>query len=81
MLDWLYGIEIEDLQCISFVLSPLTFVQLLEGEVDLSFFCTLSLPPQTAMEQAPSEVIDRLHAIKEVDPTEERVGFAVAGEA
>ena len=81
MLDWLSGIENKELQGTLFVLSPLTFVQLLEGKVDLTFFSTLSLPPQAAMDQAPSEVVAQLHAIKEVDLTEKRVGFTVAGEA
>ena len=79
MLDWLSGIERKNLEVTQFVLSPLIFVQLLEGKADLSFFDTLSLPPQAAMKEAPPDLVDRLHAIKEVDLTKDKVGFAVAG--
>ena len=81
MLDWLSGIERKNLEGTHFVLSPLTFVQLLEGkaDLDLSFFDTLSLPPQAAMKEAPPDLVDRLHAIKEVDLTKDKVGFTVAG--
>ena len=82
MLDWLSGIERKNLEGTHFVLSPLIFVQLLEGkaDLDLSFFDTLSLPPQAAMKALP-DLVDRLHAIKEVDLTKDNVGFKVAGEA
>ena len=81
MLDWLSSIEMKSLMDTEFVLSPLTFVQLLEGkaDLDLSFFDTLSLPPQAAMKEAPPDLVDRLHAIKEVDLTKDKVGFTVAG--
>ena len=81
MLDWLSSIERKNLKDNEFVLSPLTFVQLLEGkaDLDLSFFDTLSLPPQAAMKEAPPDLVDRLHAIKEVDLTRDKVGFTVAG--
>ena len=81
MLDWLSGIEKKNLEYTNFLLSPLTFVQLLEGkaDLDLSFFDTLSLPPQAAMKEAPPDLVDRLHAIKEVDLTRDKVGFTVAG--
>ena len=79
MLDWLSGIERKNLESTHFVLSPLIFVQLLEGKADLSFFDTLSLPPQAAMKEAPPDLVDRLHAIKEVDLTKDKVGFKVAG--
>ena len=64
----------------SFMLSPQTFLLLLEGQADFSFFGTLSLPSLETMNQAPPDVIDRLNAIKEVDLTVKKVGFTVAGE-
>ena len=80
MFDWLSGIKIKDLMGTNFVLSPGTFLLLLEGQADFSFFETLSLPSLETMNQAPPDVIDRLNAIKEVDLTYKKVGFTVAGE-
>ena len=57
---------------------------LLEGKAHLNGCDTLKLPSRSAMNAlfySSSDVIDRLHAIKEVDLTKGRVGFTVAGEA
>ena len=54
-------------------------VDLLEGKTDLSMFDTLKLPSSDAMKQASPDVLDRLHAIKEVDLTKDKIGFDVAG--
>ena len=80
MLDWLSGIKTKDLKGTNFVLSPQTFLLVLEGQADFSFFGTLSLPSLETMNQAPPDVIDRLNAIKEVDLTGQKVGCSVAGE-
>ena len=60
-------------------MSPLVFVLLLEGKANLKYCDTLELPSRSAMNQASPDVIDRLHAIKEVDLTKDRIGFNVAG--
>ena len=52
---------------------------LLEGKANLKGCGTLNLPSGDAISQASSDVIDRLHAIKSVDLTEQKVGFKVAG--
>ena len=80
MLDWLSGIKTKELAETNFVLLPETFLLLLEGQADFSFFGTLSLPSLETMNQAPPDVIDRLNAIKEVDLTKQKVGCSVAGE-
>ena len=79
MLDWLSGIERKNLESTHFVLSPLTFVQLLEGkaDLDLSFFGTLSLPPLAAMKEALPDLVDRLYAIKEVATCNAMFGEAI----
>ena len=60
-------------------MSPLVFVLLLEGKAKLKGCDTLKLPSSDAMNQASPDVIDRLHAIKEVDLTKNTIGFSVAG--
>ena len=52
---------------------------LLEGKANLKGCDTLKLPSSDAMNQASPDVIDRLHAIKEVDLTKNKIGFSVAG--
>jgi len=79
MLDWLSGIKTKDLKRTNFVLSPETFLLLLERQADFSFFDTLSLPSLETMDQAPPDVIDRLNAIKEVDLDPRKVRCSVAG--
>ena len=60
-------------------MSPLVFVLLLEGKANLKGCDTLELPSSDAMNQASPDVIDRLHAIKEVDLRKDKIGFYVAG--
>ena len=60
-------------------MSPLVFVLLLEGKANLKGCGTLELPSSDAMNQSSPDVIDRLHAIKEVDLTKSKIGFSVAG--
>ena len=79
ILDWLSGIKTKDLDGTKFGLSPSIMVDLLEGKTDLSMFGTLTLPSSDAMKQASPDVLDRLHAIKEVDLTKDKVGFNVEG--
>ena len=60
-------------------MSPLVFVLILEGKANLKGCDTLELPSSDAMNQASPDVIDRLHAIKVVDLTKNKIGFSVAG--
>ena len=59
---------------------PHLFVLLLEGKADFKGCGSLHVPSSDALQQAPPEVVDRLHAIKEVDLRKETIGFEVAGE-
>ena len=60
-------------------MSPFIFVLLLEGKANLQGCGSLELPSSDAMKQASPDVIDRLHAIKEVNLTKDKIGFSVAG--
>ena len=60
-------------------MSPLVFVLLLEGKANLMGCDTLELPSSDAMNQASPDVIDRLHAIKEVNLSRSKIDINVAG--
>ena len=80
MVTWLKSIESKDLEgCVGFTMAPVVFAMLLEEDIDLKGFGTLSMPSLNAIEQAPSDIIDRLHAIKSVDLTRNKIGFKIAG--
>ena len=55
------------------------FLLLLEGKADFKGCGTLLLPSHKAFEQASSDVMERLSAIKSVDLRKNVVGFEVAG--
>ena len=80
MVTWLSSIESKNLEgCTGLTMAPVVFAMLLEDEIDLKGFGTLSMPSQDAIEQAPSDVVDRLRAIKSIDLTEDKIGFEIAG--
>ena len=80
MVTWLSSIKSKTLDgCIGLTMAPVVFVMLLEEEIDLKGFGTLSMPSQDAIEQAPSDVVGRLRAIKSIDLTKNKIGFQIAG--
>ena len=80
MVTWLKSLKVKNLEgCVGLTMAPVVFAMLLEEKIDLKGFGTLSMPSQDAIEQAPSDIIDRLHAIKSVDLTRNKIGFKIAG--
>ena len=84
MLDWVSNLKRVTLDgTTGLVLSPTLFVQVLEGK-DISSLgfkgAIIGLPSPAALEQAPSDVKERLSAVESVDLREETVGFELAGE-
>ena len=53
---------------------------LLEGKANFKGCGTLNLPSSVSIQQAPPDVVKRLHAITSVDLTKKKVGFELAGE-
>ena len=84
MVTWLKSIKSKNLgnifeDCPGLTMAPVVFVMLLEEEIDLRGFGALRMPSQDAIEQAPSNVVDRLRAIKSIDLTKDKIGFGIAG--
>jgi len=80
MVTWLSSIKSKNLEgCAGLTMAPVVFAMLLEEEIDLKGFGTLSMPSQDAIKQAPSDVVDRLRAIKSIDLTKDKIGFEIAG--
>ena len=80
MVMWLFSVESKPLDgCVGLTMAPVVFAILLEEEIDLRGFGALRMPSQDAIEQAPSNVVDRLRAIKSIDLTQNKIGVEIAG--
>ena len=61
-----------------FSLSPEAFVTVLEGKLKMDCFSELGLPSNDDINQAPHDIVERLHAVTIVDV--KALGFKLTGD-
>ena len=79
LFNWLSALKEKSLKDSGkFSLSPETFVTMLEGEVKMDCFSELCVPSSDDINQAPHDIVDRLHAVTSVDVG--ALGLKLAGD-
>ena len=78
LLSWLSAMNKKNLRgCKALIVLPEALVTVLEGKLKMDCFSELPLPSYDNLNQAPQNVIDRLHAVKSIHV--DALGFELAG--
>ena len=79
LFAWLSALEKKNLkESGKFSLSPEAFVTVLEGKLKMDCFSELGLPSNDDINQAPYDIVERLHAVTSVDV--QALGFKLRGD-
>ena len=79
LFAWLSALEEKYLkESGKFSLSPEAFVTVCEGKLKMDCFSELGLPSNDDINQAPHDIVERLHAVTSVDV--EALGFKLTGD-
>ena len=61
-------------------MSPEAFVAVFEGKLKTDCFLELRMPTSDDLNQAPQDIINRIHAVTSVNATSGEVGFELTGD-
>ena len=79
LFAWLSALEVKKLKdSVKFSLAPEAFVTVLEGKLKMDCFPELYLPSNDDINQAPHDIVERLHAVTSVDV--KALGFELRGD-